>query len=488
MVTLPADATGSGSSAATGSSSPGPAQHPVGHDRRPRHASPVGDACTDRGRPADAQPSRGLALVDQQADESAADAGPHAEDDASAQRNAEPASRLPTPQRELGDDRGGNSRSRANRRRAGRLVAGRQHARLQRHARRPQHWPRRLHLAARRVKGHAAHQRPRLLLRLVGRDTDRGQSRHAVAEGQGPCHRHVRAGSRQRRDPQVPVNRMWLPAVDAKDRWAVSWMGSLTVAGSSVTPTTGGLYLVDWRSVDPFVDHKAMVAPTATPGPDAAGPGHPAGHTAGPPARRASGQPRHADRPVTSPSPVAPAPSIDATGTPSIGITPQAVEPARDETTDPVLDWQVRWADSGSTFGYWIADGQGANWGRLAVLRLLPAAGGIDYGTPLLDLTLAKRSFSLGVRPGRLGGCLGRPARRRAATAHLGRARLRRPAHPRRQRRRRRARVLRARPAAILTRTFHGPARRARRGGGARELSADHDRRRRAPRARPHRP
>jgi hypothetical protein len=194
---------------------------------------------------------------------------------------------------------------------------------------------------------------------------------------------------------QVPVNRMWLPAVDPKDRWAVSWMGSLAVAGSSVTPTSGGLYLVDWRSVDPFLDHKAIVAQVATPGPDAEGPSHPQ-TTPVPTGTARSHRPRHGNQPGISPKPVGPSPSIDATGTPSISITPQAVEPARDETADPVLDWQVRWADSGPTFGYWIADGQGANWGRLAVLRLLPSAGGIDYGTPLLDPTLAKGSFSLG--------------------------------------------------------------------------------------------
>jgi hypothetical protein len=194
---------------------------------------------------------------------------------------------------------------------------------------------------------------------------------------------------------QVPVNRMWLPAVDVKDRWAISWMGSLTVAGSTVTPTRGGLYLVDWRSVDPFLDHKAIAAPVATPGPDAEGPAHPQ-ITPAPTGTPRIHRPGRVNQPGFSPRPASPSPSIDATGTPSVSITPQAVEPARDEAADPVLDWQVHWADSGPTFGYWIADGQGANWGRLAVLRLLPSAGGIDYGTPLLDPTLARRSFSLG--------------------------------------------------------------------------------------------
>lgn len=194
---------------------------------------------------------------------------------------------------------------------------------------------------------------------------------------------------------QVPVNRMWLPAVDPRDRWAVSWMGSLAVAGSNVTATHGGLYLVDWRSVDPFVDHKAIVAPVVTPGPDAVGPGN--RPTPAPPSvTPRSHRPGRVNRPEPSPSSVAPTPSIDASGTPSVSISPQAVEPARDEITEPVLDWQVRWADSGPTFGYWIADGQGANWGRLTVLRVLPAAGGVDYSNPLLDPTLARRSFSLG--------------------------------------------------------------------------------------------
>jgi anti-sigma factor RsiW len=216
-----------------------------------------------------------------------------------------------------------------------------------------------------------------------------------LPKGKGPATGTFVLDPASRETRQVPVNRMWLPAVDAKDRWAVSWMGSLAVAGSSVTPTHGGLYLVDWRSFDPFVDHKAIVASVATPGPDSVGPGE---RPTTPPATGTprSHRPGRGNRPGASPTPVAPTPSIDANGTPSISIAPQAVEPARDETTDPVLDWQVRWADSGPTFGYWIADGQGANWGRLAVMRVLPAAGGIDYGNPLLDPTLAKRSFSLG--------------------------------------------------------------------------------------------
>jgi hypothetical protein len=194
---------------------------------------------------------------------------------------------------------------------------------------------------------------------------------------------------------QVPQRGMWLPAVDPNDRWAVSWMGTLTVAGSNVTPATGGLYLVDWRSVDPFVDHKAIVEPSVTPAPDAEVPGHPILTPVPTSTPRQGARPTHASPPVTSPSPPVPPPSEGAPATPGV-VTPQAVEPDRDESADPVLDWQIRWADSGGIFGYWVADGTGANWGQLAVLRLLPKAGGIDFSNPLLDSTLARRSFSLG--------------------------------------------------------------------------------------------
>jgi hypothetical protein len=60
------------------------------------------------------------------------------------------------------------------------------------------------------------------------------------------------------------------------------------------------------------------------------------------------------------------------------------------------LDWQVRWATSDTTFGYWVADAHGASWGRLTVLRVVPETGRIDRATVLLGPTLARRSFTLG--------------------------------------------------------------------------------------------
>jgi hypothetical protein len=62
----------------------------------------------------------------------------------------------------------------------------------------------------------------------------------------------------------------------------------------------------------------------------------------------------------------------------------------------PALDWQVRWSPEGGAFGYWVADAEGASWGRLTVLRISSASGRIDRGATLLGPTLARRSFTLG--------------------------------------------------------------------------------------------
>jgi hypothetical protein len=193
----------------------------------------------------------------------------------------------------------------------------------------------------------------------------------------------------------VPVSRMWLPAVDPHSRWAVSWLGTLAVAGETVVPKVGALYLIDWHSVDPFADHKAIVPAVVPPNPDADGPSR---HLRAP---APNSTPRGSDKPRGALPPAkgnGPAPSTQPLETATIPgtVSPSPVEPGRDEITDPVLDWQVRWSDGGGTFGYWIADAPGGNWGRLGVLRLLPGTGGIDLETRPLDPTLSRRSFSLG--------------------------------------------------------------------------------------------
>ena len=73
----------------------------------------------------------------------------------------------------------------------------------------------------------------------------------------------------------------------------------------------------------------------------------------------------------------------------------EAVEPERDGRLHPLLDWEVRWADDGRSFGYWIADAPGATWGQLIVHRL-GESGAIERAATILGPTLARRSFTLG--------------------------------------------------------------------------------------------
>jgi hypothetical protein len=74
-----------------------------------------------------------------------------------------------------------------------------------------------------------------------------------------------------------------------------------------------------------------------------------------------------------------------------------AVEPERDPQGSPVVDWQVRWSSDGKVLGYWVTDTPGASWGRLVVLTLDPQTGIVDHDLPLLEPTLARRGFTLGL-------------------------------------------------------------------------------------------
>jgi len=164
-------------------------------------------------------------------------------------------------------------------------------------------------------------------------------------------------------DPEevVRLANAWLPAVDPSGRFAVAWRGTLTGGNAQVRPRSGGLALIDWQLVDPGAASVIEAEPIAMLGVSA--PRHDAG-----PARAAAK-----------------------------GMSPwlESIESGTRDTP-AALDWQVRWASSGTTFGYWVADARGASWGRLTVLRVLPETRRIDRDETLLGPTLARRSFSLG--------------------------------------------------------------------------------------------
>ena len=159
----------------------------------------------------------------------------------------------------------------------------------------------------------------------------------------------------------VRLANAWLPSVDPSGRFAVAWRGTLTGGIAQVRPRSGGLALIDWQLVDPGAPSDVVVEPLAMLGLSAS--------------RRAAGQVRGEAR--------GPSPWLES------------IEPGTRDAP-AALDWQVRWASSGTTFGYWVADARGASWGRLTVLRVLPDSRRIDRGGTLLGPTLARRSFSLG--------------------------------------------------------------------------------------------
>jgi hypothetical protein len=99
--------------------------------------------------------------------------------------------------------------------------------------------------------------------------------------------------------------------------------------------------------------------------------------------------------PSGSPPPSEPDGEPGATEAPAPFVG-QAVEPARDELDDPVIDWEVRWADDGEAFGYWVAETPGAAWGTLTVLAVERGEGRIVRSGTLLGPTLARRAFGMG--------------------------------------------------------------------------------------------
>jgi hypothetical protein len=186
----------------------------------------------------------------------------------------------------------------------------------------------------------------------------------------------------------------WLPSVDPSGRFAVAWRGTVGGGDAQVGPRSGGLALVDWTQVDPEASGRPLPAepPTAEAGSGRAGRTGPVAASdpsAAPVLAYASGpfRARSATRSVTA------------------AALPKGDRPARawletiesgTRATPAALDWQVHWARSGLTFGYWMADARGASWGNLTVLRVSPETGRLDRERTLLGPTLARRSFSLG--------------------------------------------------------------------------------------------
>ncbi len=199
----------------------------------------------------------------------------------------------------------------------------------------------------------------------------------------------------------------WLPAVDPSGRFAVSWQGELEADGRAVVPVRGALAMLDWRAIDPFAGASgtgAHLTVAATPGAKATAE-ETATATATATADETPGTKRRGERgkrrqpsPTPETTPAASAPNLTPSPLATRDTRPHQVpvEPERDARTDPVRDWQVRWSEDSSAFGFWVTETPDATWGQLAVLRIEPASGSIDHETVLLAPTLARRSFTLG--------------------------------------------------------------------------------------------
>lgn len=204
----------------------------------------------------------------------------------------------------------------------------------------------------------------------------------------------------------------WLPAVDPSGRFAVSWQGELEADGRAVVPVRGALSMLDWRAIDPFAARTwmspvpsaeesdgALVVGAPGTGADLTAVATPAA-TATPRTKLPRGErgKRRQPSPTPETTPAASAPSLAPSPPATRETRPDQVpvEPERDARTDPVRDWQVRWSEDSSAFGFWVTETPDATWGELAVLRVEPSSGSIDHETVLLAPTLARRSFTLG--------------------------------------------------------------------------------------------
>ena len=219
-----------------------------------------------------------------------------------------------------------------------------------------------------------------------------------------------------REERAVGGPQLWLPTVDDERVQAVGWYGQLDTSGLLPTPRSGALYLIDWRTVDPFgtaasapdqsaqpdaTDAPGQATPTATELPPAPTTTDDAGTTTdqtSPP--DATDAPAATPAPTDATSPDTPGASPTATNNDnivaSVPSSLMALEPDRDPSAAPVVDWQARWSADGEVLGVWIADSAGSSWGRLAVLAADPATELVTGDIQLVPMTLARRGFTLG--------------------------------------------------------------------------------------------
>jgi hypothetical protein len=158
---------------------------------------------------------------------------------------------------------------------------------------------------------------------------------------------------------EVALRDAWLPSVDPDGRYALSWRGELEGPARQPRTRSGELFLVDWAAVDPF---------------QAQAPRDPDGQSIPSAIQTREGQAK----------------------TNASDAWLERVEPVRNTTLDPLLDWEVQWTSDGANFGYWVADVPASTWGELSVFQLDRNAGRIDRGSRILGPVLARRSFTLG--------------------------------------------------------------------------------------------
>lgn len=191
-------------------------------------------------------------------------------------------------------------------------------------------------------------------------------SRLSVGEGGDVTPNTVVIDPRTSEERPVSSPLVWLPAVSRDRSRAIVWSGDLTVHEGRPSARSGALYVMDWSQVDPF----RLAAPE---------------DSADDPLESAEADPNQ-----PSATPETDEPVSDAV----VELVP--LEPGRSSSSVPVVDWLARWSPDSRVLGIWIADSEGSNWGRLAVLPVDPDTHRVLRSQPLLETTLARRGFSLG--------------------------------------------------------------------------------------------
>ncbi|CAN5753336.1 hypothetical protein BH23CHL7_BH23CHL7_09560 [soil metagenome] len=225
---------------------------------------------------------------------------------------------------------------------------------------------------------------------------------------------------------------LWLPKVNRPGTHAIAWHGRLGWRGSVAVAEAGALYAVDWAALDPYAGAQEAggadpdpTLPLAEPSPvlseepshEPSDAGSPTGaQPTAPPVPTvlltlppmiepttepvAGSEDPTAEPPAESGDPAVESPGAEQTPPPptpegQLATYLEAIEPARDPSAQPVLDWEARWSPDGQLAGLWIADAPGSSWGRLAVLSLDPSMSSLVLDQPMLGPTLARRSFTL---------------------------------------------------------------------------------------------